>query len=139
MSSILTFGKAQVSAFIGGISDYAFMVIFTDLFGLHYTVSILLSGSLGAFINFSMNRYWAFPSEGIYQHSLKDQISRFVVVVLGSIALKSAGTYCLVNAVSLNYKISRVLIDLFVSYAFNFPLMKYWVFKSSSIRIAKAH
>ena len=53
---IFVFAKAQVSAFIGGITDYAIMVFVTEVFHVHYTISIVIGGIIGAVVNFSLNR-----------------------------------------------------------------------------------
>jgi len=119
------FAKAQASAFTGGITDYLIMLVCTELLAIHYTVSIVLGGIIGAIINFSVNRYWAFQSR---QSTVQRQLSKFITVVAGSILLKSSGTYFLTNWLSVDYKISRVIIDIIVSLGFNFTLQKYWVF-----------
>jgi len=124
-SSIWIFLKAQLSAFIGGLFDYAIMIALTEWGGLFYTYSIAISGVLGAVVNFSINRYWTF---GAAQTPTSSQLPKFAFVVLGSILLKSGGTYLLTEGASLDYKISRLVIDLFVSLGFNFTLQKYWVF-----------
>ena len=123
---VYTFGKAQASAFVGGMFDYAIMIALTELGHLHYTRSIIISGMFGAVINFSLNRYWTFNKR---DESKRRQLRRFVFVVLGSIALKSSGTYLLTELLGLDYKISRLCIDAVVSLGFNFTLQKYWVFK----------
>lgn len=129
--ALLTFGKAQVSALSGGLSDYAIMVILTEVFLVKYTISILISGIIGAAINFSLNRRWAFNSEEDFHHSLKSQLIKFAVVIGGSILLKSAGTFFVTEGSGLDYKISRVAVDLLISYSFNYPLIRYWVFKKA--------
>ena len=123
--SFLTFFKAQASAFIGGISDYAIMLFCTEVLGIHYTLSIVISGTLGAVVNFSINKYWTFKSPS----PIGGQLVRFVVVVLGSIALKSSGTYLVTEFVEIDYKISSIIVELVVSLLFNYPLQRYWVFK----------
>jgi putative flippase GtrA len=125
-SSILVFLKAQVSAFIGGMVDYLAMIVFTELVGIHYTLSILISGSIGAIINFSINRKWTFQAENV---NLQYQVPKFIVMVIGSIFLKSAGTYLFTNWLTIDYKISRVITDIIVSLGFNYTLQNYWVFK----------
>nr|WP_244215966.1 hypothetical protein [Pedobacter kyonggii] len=57
---------------------------------------------------------------------------------MGSISLKSAGTYLLHRSLNLDYKLGRLLIDSIVSYGFNYPLMKYWVFKINKLGISEA-
>lgn len=127
--SIITFLKAQVSAFSGGLTDYGLMLVFTELLGIYFAYSILLSGIAGGIVNFCLNRFWAFSNAGNYSSSGSKQILRFSGVVLGSISLKSLGTYLLHHSFSLDYRVGRLLIDSLVSYGFNYPLMKYWVFK----------
>ncbi|MGM9478359.1 GtrA family protein [Pedobacter sp. GSP4] len=128
-NSIKLFLKAQVSAFSGGVTDYGLMILLTEWLNIHFTISILISGTVGGIVNFCINRYWAFKTDSGYHSSTSGQLIRFFTVVLGSITLKSAGTYLLHSSLNLDYKIGRLLIDSIVSYGFNYPLMKYWVFR----------
>lgn len=128
--SIKVFLKAQLSAFSGGVTDYGMMILLTEKLGIHFTVSILISGSLGGMVNFCINRYWAFKDQSAYASSAKMQFFRFFSVVLGSITLKSTGTYLLYRGFNLDYRIGRLIIDSIVSYGFNYPMMKFWVFKT---------
>jgi putative flippase GtrA len=131
VGKILVFAKAQVSAFIGGITDYAIMVFITEVFHVHYTISIAIGGIIGAVVNFSLNRYWTFPTKELrYKNSINKQLLKFVLVVINSILFKSSGTYLVTTFLKIDYKISRVIVDLFVSIAINYNLQKYWVFKS---------
>jgi putative flippase GtrA len=43
--------------------------------------------------------------------------------------MKATGTYWLVQAVSLDYRISRLAVDAIISFAFNYQMQKRWVFK----------
>ena len=43
---------------------------------------------------------------------------RFILVVINSITLKSLGTYIITKFFKIDYKISRIIIDLFVSITF---------------------
>lgn len=121
-----SFAKAQASAFLGGVFDYLLMVLLTEWCSIFYTYSILISGTAGAVVNFSLNRYWAFNAT---TEKKLVQLRRFVVVVAGSVLLKSSGTYLLTETAGFDYKISRLCIDALVSFGFNFTLQKYWVFK----------
>lgn len=123
---IIVFIKAQASAFIGGLADYIIMILCTEILGVHYTISILISGSIGAILNFSINRKWTFRAE---KGNLKYQVPKFITMVVGSIFLKSAGTYLFTNWLAIDYKISRIITDLIVSLGFNYTLQHYWVFK----------
>lgn len=127
--SFYIFVKAQTSAFTGGIVDYLIMVMCTEFLHIHYTVSILISGIVGAVVNFSINKYWTFRG-GSHHHSVvSGQLLKFCMVVAGSILLKSSGTYLISTGIGIDYKISRLIIDLIVSLGFNYVLQKYWVFR----------
>ena len=132
-ASVKLFLKAQVSAFSGGVTEYGLMILLTEWLHIHFTISILISGTLGGIVNFCINRFWAFKSNDGYCSSTSGQLIRFFTVVLGSISLKSAGTYLLHSSLNLDYKLGRLLIDSIVSYGFNYPLMKYWVFKLNKL------
>jgi len=130
IEQFVIFLKAQISAMIGGVSDYFIMVFFTQVFHVHYTISIAIGGVIGAVINFSINKTWTFMSHRFpYKNSFRIQMLKFIVVVVNSIVLKSSGTYFITTFLHLDYRISRIIVDLIVSIAFNYNLQKYWVFK----------
>jgi putative flippase GtrA len=113
-----------------GMVDYLVMILFTEIFYVHYTQSIAIGGVVGAIVNFTVNRTWTFHSNEVpYQISGWKQFLRFVLVVLNSILLKASGTYFFTTILKTNYIISRVITDLTVSLLFNYMLQKYWVFQ----------
>ena len=135
LNRVFTFAKAQVSAFIGGLSDYAIMVFVTEVFHVHYTISIAIGGIIGAIINFSLNKAWTFRNKSQpYKSSVRKQLLKFVLVVLNSILLKSTGTFLITSFIRIDYKISRIIVDLMVSLLFNYTLQKHWVFNKVKIQ-----
>lgn len=134
-SSVYIFIKAQFSAFLGGVADFIIMVACTELLQIHYTVSIVIGGILGAFVNFTINRNWTFEANGDQdKNNITLQLVKFTWMVGGSILLKSSGTYLVTEISRIDYRISRVLIDVFVSLGFNYTLQKYWVFRKSPLK-----
>ncbi len=134
IENLIVFSKAQLSAFVGGITDYLFMIFFTEFFHVHYTISIAIGGIIGAIINFSLNKTWTFRSKNkTYKNSMPQQVVRFIMVVINSITLKSFGTYLVTTFLKLDYKISRIIVDLFISIAFNYTLQRFWVFKKNKM------
>jgi len=132
IDQLVVFAKAQLSAFVGGVTDYGIMVFFTEVFHVHYTVSIVIGGMIGAVVNFSMNHKWAFRSgDSTYKSSIRKQLLKFALVVANSIFLKSMGTYAITTFLMIDYRISRLITDLFVSIGFNYSLQRYWVFKKA--------
>ncbi|MBE8713615.1 GtrA family protein [Sphingobacterium hungaricum] len=125
---IKQFFKAQLSAFIGGMVDYGVMLLCKEVFGFSVTNAIRVSGTVGAVVNFSINRFWTFK-DSKNSTPIGNQLWKFVIVVIGSIFLKSHGTPILSEITGIDYKITRLMIELIVSLGFNYPLQKYWVFK----------
>lgn len=114
--------------------DYGVMVFVTEVFHIHYTISIVIGGMVGALVNFALNKTWTFKDKQRgYAHGVFTQLFKFACMVLGSIALKSAGTYLLTNWLHIDYKITRIMIDLVVSLAFNYTLQRFWVFRKMQI------
>jgi len=134
INKLIIFSKAQVSAMMGGVVDYLIMIFFTEVFHVHYTISIAIGGVVGAVVNFTLNKTWSFRSRDLqYKSSTKVQLIKFILVVLNSIVMKSYGTYLVTSFLQLDYKISRIMVDLFVSIVFNYSLQKYWVFKKNNL------
>ncbi|MDO9153433.1 MAG: GtrA family protein [Paludibacter sp.] len=130
IDKLFVFTKAQISALIGGVSDYAIMVFVTEVFHVHYTISIAIGGVVGAVVNFGLNKSWTFRSKNNpYRNNGFIQLFKFILVVLNSIFLKSSGTYIITSYFGLDYKISRIFIDIFVSVVFNYTFQRFWVFK----------
>lgn len=132
-NAVIVFIKAQLSAFIGGIVDYTVMICCTELLHVHYTISIGIGGIVGAIINFSVNRYWTFNTFKANKAPVGAQLVRFVFVVAGSIMLKSFGTFLFTNWLRINYKFSRIIVDIIVSLGFNYLLQTYWVFRKKPL------
>lgn len=126
---ILPFLKAQLSAFIGGIVDYGIMIVCKELLGFDVRWSIRISGSIGAVVNFSINRWWAFKAD---EKPIGHQLWKFVIVVIGSIILKSEGTNLLTSLTKIDYKITRLMVELIVSLGFNYVLQRFWVFRKAA-------
>lgn len=126
LPELLTFARAQLSAFVGGLVDFAVMILLTELAGVFYAYSILVGGIIGAGVNFSINKFWAFGNQ---KSKARDQLIKFSLVVLGSILLKSSGTYFLTETLSIKYWIARLVVDAFVCFGFNYVLHRIWVFK----------
>lgn len=120
------FLKAQLSAFVGGMVDYGIMLFCKEILNFSISTSIVISGAIGAIVNFTINRFWTFKKE---EAPVVNQLWKFIIVVIGSIILKSQGTPLLSTLTGIDYKITRLMVELVVSLGFNFTLQKYWVFK----------
>jgi len=122
----MIFLKAQISAFLGGVIDYLVMLYCVEILHIHYIPAIAIGGLVGAVVNYSIGRNWAFRSKS---EGITTQFSKYAIVSLGSIILKSSGTFILTETIKIDYRLTRLMIDAIVAFGFNFTLQKYWVFK----------
>lgn len=120
------FLRAQVSAFVGGTFDFSIYFFCHTILGIPAHFANAISGALGAVVNFTINRYWSFSST---KNSVGSQLWKFVIVVMGSILLKSTGIYLLIDIYHFHYLLSKLTVELIVSLGFNFVLQRHWVFK----------
>ena len=123
---IKEFFKAQLSAFVGGLSDFGIYTFCYKVLSFSPAFSNVISGSLGAIVNFVINRYWSFNNTAA---PLASSFGKFVVVVAGSILLKSGGIYLLDDIWHLHPLVSKVIVEIIVSLGFNYTLQRFWVFK----------
>lgn len=120
------FLRAQLSAFIGGLSDFGIYTFCYTVLKFTAPFSNVVSGSLGAIVNFTINRYWSF---GNTEKSIASQLWKFIIVVVGSITLKSLGIHVLVDIWHLHFLLSKLIVEIIVSLGFNYTLQRFWVFK----------
>ncbi|ERJ61034.1 GtrA family protein [Sphingobacterium paucimobilis] len=120
------FLKAQLSAFVGGLFDFGIYSFCYKVLMISAPLSNVVSGSLGAVVNFTINRYWSFNNTAV---PLASQLWKFAIVVMGSIVLKSTGIHFLVDVWHCHFLLSKGIVEIIVSLGFNFTLQKFWVFK----------
>ena len=76
------FLKAQLSAFLGGMTDLGIYSFCYKVLNISAPFSNAISGSLGAIVNFLINRYWSFNNQ---KTPIANQLWKFILVVIGSI------------------------------------------------------
>lgn len=129
---VYNFGQAQLSAGAGALVDYGVLLSCRELLGWSLFWSIGAGGVIGAIVNFTVNRYWTFrDKEHSYSSGVWIQLLKFSLTVVGSILLKYLGTYSLERYIGINYKIGKLISDLFVSVLFNYMMQRFWVFRKA--------
>lgn len=134
------FTKVQISAFTGGVVSYMVTVFIREIFLFHllhahdisYYQSLVAVGigeTIGALINFTLNKTWAFKIKGnTYKHGASSQFGRFVLVVIQSIFFKATGVHFLATHFPvIDYKVWLLFVYAMVSLG-NYALQRYWVF-----------
>lgn len=123
--------RSTCTALVATIVDFAVLMSSVELLNFHYTIGTALGAALGATTNFLSNRYWAFPShnEWIFYQAFK-----YVVVSCCSLVLNVCFVFCFTEWMHWNYLISKFATSILVAIAWNYPLHKYFVFKTKKGR-----
>lgn len=133
MRTVRQFVKAQVSAFVASITDYAVTAL-ACMLGGSVALAAFLGTVCGGVLNCAMNYRWAFA--GTSQRK-RDITSRYFLVWCGSVALNTWGTVLVVDVLQgcfadsvVTVMVARVSVSIAVAVLWNFMLQKYYVFKN---------
>lgn len=121
-----SFFRSQASSLIATSADYLILIFATELLGLWYVFSNLISGSVGACINFTLGRNWAFKRK---ESGLSGQAFRYAITSLINLGLTTGGLYLITEYLGFHYILSKVLVGIFVGSVFNFLMQRYFVFR----------
>lgn len=111
---------------ISAIVDLSIVFILTDLLGIYYVISILISYPVALTTNFVLNKHLNFKNKSRKYFS---QISIFIIVNLLSLALSLLITYILTEFLLIWYLLSRV-ISLLITAFFSFAMHRLYTFRT---------
>ncbi|MFD0794234.1 GtrA family protein [Mucilaginibacter litoreus] len=121
-----TFVKAQASSFIASVLDFLTTIACKELFGVWYVAASFIGTVTGGITNFALGRVWVFKKKK--EKTIPVQAIKYIVVWCGNLALNTAGVFLVTHYIKLDYKISKVLVSLFVGFSYNYFLQKKFVF-----------
>ncbi|UAY55015.1 GtrA family protein [Arachidicoccus terrestris] len=124
--SVMQFLKSELSSLSSSIIDLSVFTLCSVVFHFNIIVSTSAGVIVGGVVNFLMNRNFAFKS---FEQKKSHQVARYLIVWCGSLLLNTYGTYVFVEKLGINKFVSRLGTGLIVRFAWNFPLLKYFVFK----------
>ncbi|MCM1377984.1 MAG: GtrA family protein [Clostridium sp.] len=136
---IFTFLRSAVSSQASGWTDTAVSFIFFSLVGLTPFLSTALGAVAGGIVNCIINYRFTFHAEGCDWRAV---VVKYALVWVGSLLLNSFGTqflYYLINdwdwLETIGFKkdgfflAARLFVALIVSWAWNFLLQRYFVYR----------
>ncbi len=131
---LMEFCKAQVSAFVATIVDFA--VTFVLFFWFSEMWSTLFGAISGGVVNCVVNHKWTFRGNNC---SMRGVAVRYFIVWCGSIALNTAGTTWGVRMLSdtpsadhSTLLIVKAVVAVVVAVFWNFLMQKYFVYRKSA-------
>ena len=84
-----TFLRAQFSSNISSLTDNLTCLLFVNVFGVYYGLSVLIGNFTGGLLNCFINYKWTFKAKGLF---VPHVLIKFVMVWMGSIFLNTKGT-----------------------------------------------
>lgn len=124
-----SFSKSQVAAFTATAVDFLCLVVLVEFFSVWYATATAIGAFIGAITNFLLGRHWSFSATEDLWHS---QALRYGIVAIGSLVLNTLSVYALTEMLELQYLISKIIAALIIGVAFNYPLHRYYVFKTKT-------
>ena len=125
---IVTFTKAQCSASVATVADFALTIVLAKFCHMWYADATLLGAIFGGIVNCSINYRWVFHALGMKK---KYVALRYLLVWIGSIALNTYGTYALTEASGMNFVLSKAIVAVAVAVIWNYQMQRVFVFHAN--------
>jgi putative flippase GtrA len=120
-------GRATLSSAVATACDYFAFSVLVNM-GTAAAIATLLGCMVGAVVNFTVNRYWAFDSRGPWLRSVVRYATVSGTSALGNALLVAIVTSGLGWSARPAWVVARCLVFLGLTY----PLFRGWVFGSKS-------
>ena len=122
-----TFLKANTASLSASFCDYILTILLVRFFLVDKFPAAVAGTIFGGLVNFLMGRFWAFNTPSV---AISLQSKRYLLVWIGNLILNSSGFYLMSNIIKVQYIIAKAATSLFVSLVYNYPLQRWYVFKS---------
>lgn len=123
--SLLTFTKAQCSAWVASAFDFGVTLTLANLLGVWYAYATFAGAVSGGITNCVINYRWVFHAFG---QKKKYVAIKYLFVWSVSIFLNTYATYRLTEATGINYIISKAIVAVAVAVLWNYQMQSHFVF-----------
>jgi putative flippase GtrA len=120
--------RHHTTAVLSTIVDYAVMIACVELAHLSPVPATAIGATVGAVTNFLINR--SFTYLRATDRRVPRQLGRFVFVSAMSLVLNTGGEHLFHYVIGLQYLVARVIVSTIVSNAWNYPMLRFFVFST---------
>ncbi len=117
--------RTGVSSTVATLSDAATVVVLASTFGVSPWAATFVGCLVGAAVNFTIGRLWAFDGAGSPK---LPQGWRYGLVWAGSTALNTGGVGLFMLLPGFDYRVAWILVRAVVFFGWNYPLQRDYVF-----------
>jgi putative flippase GtrA len=118
-------GRHQIASVVSTVVDFGMMVVMVQLAHLSPVIGTGIGAACGALTNFQLGRHFTFVARD--EHAAP-QAARYALVSAASAGLNALGEYGLHDRLGVQYVAARAIVAIAVSFLWNFPLQRYFVF-----------
>ena len=127
-NGIITFSKAQCSAWIATAIDFGVTLLLSKLCGLWYGYATFAGALSGGCANCVINYRWVFHAFG---EKKKYVAIRYLIVWWISIVLNTVGTCQLTETLHIDFVIAKAIIAALVAVLWNYQMQRVFVFHAN--------
>ena len=120
-----------IFGFLAFVLNYILYFLFADAMQMHYMAATVLSWVLTVVFAYWTNRTVVFKSQNKDTGSVVKEFVSFIGARIATEVLELVLMYVMVDMVSINDKISKLVCQVLVILA-NYVLSKIWIFKDNS-------
>lgn len=133
-NAVITFGKAQISAWIASFVDFAVTINLAQFAELWYGYSTFIGALMGGITNCIINYNWVFHPDSLNKRHIA---ARYMMVWTGSILLNTFGTLALTEATGVSFIIVKAAVAVAVAVLWNYQMQRLFVFNAKLNRPQK--
>jgi putative flippase GtrA len=116
--------------------EFGLLTVFVSHLHMHYLLATVLAGVVYLFLNFFLNRRWAFEAR---HGSPLPQLLRHGFVILGGIALGCPLLWVSVSVLGLTYRLGWAASGAIAYLAWTFPMHKHFTYRQkAALQLARA-
>lgn len=124
-TALLTFAKAQCSAWIASAADFAATLLLSEVVGLWYAYATFIGAIVGGATNCFINYRWVFQS---FDQKKKYIALKYLFVWTVSIVLNTYATVWLTESTGWNFIICKIIVACAVAVCWNYQMQSQFVF-----------
>ena len=123
-----------MASLVASSFDYMATIVLRQIFKVDAVLSSITGTVIGGIVNFYVCRWWVFRSG---QTPALFQGKRYLVIWFGNLLLNAGGVFMLVNFAGWNLYYAKVITSLTVAFGYNYPMQKYYVFRTDFAKVKK--
>lgn len=109
--------------------NLSFLYFFTDILGIWYIISAVLSFLIAFLVSFSLQKYWTFKDHS--NDGLHSKAFKYFIVTTTNLGINTAGIFIFVHYFHFHYLVAQIIVSIFIAIESYF--VYHYIFKNEYI------